>query len=595
MPSDTYTLTISDVGVSTPADGSVTTVKIADYNSLIAGTGVTTAKIVDGAITSAKIENGTIVEADISDSAITSAKIADYNSLIAGTGVTTAKIVDGAITSAKIANGTIAAGDIANGAVTTDKIGTGTIVNNNIATNTIDLGKIAQISAGRILGNADTGTANVVASPCTAFGFQMLAATDNIGGRSALGLGSMATQASTAVAITGGTISGVTLSGASADLNTSTGLLSALKGGTGFSSYTAGDLLYASSTTALSRVTKGAENLVLRSPTAGGNAPQWGPLNLATDVTGILPTINGGTGGATTDTLTFATTGLSTDALATGEMRWNGVDDTLDLKLVGDVTLQVGQETNLRVRASTAISNGQVVYISGLAAGLPSVLLADNTTVTAGKTLGVATQDIASGQDGYITIIGLIRGLDLITDLGSPITSGETVWLGTSGNLTKTEPAYPAAKVRIGHIISASDTDGSIHVNIHYDPTGTVNGTGKIGYSTGSGGTVTQSPTPTLVKTNGVTLNKTCGQITTNNAALAHDTTVSFILTNDRIEDGDVLILNHLSGGTVGSYLLNAQCGAGTATINIRNIISANTTLSEILVISFVVIRGSST
>jgi hypothetical protein len=591
MPSDTYTLTISDVGVSTPADLSVTTGKIADgavttaklQTFTTAGTGITTAKIADVNVTTAKIADG----------AVTTAKLETFT--IAGTGVTTAKIADGAITTAKILDGTIVAGDIANGAVTTDKIGTGTIIDGNISSNTISLGKIVTIGAGTILGNATAGTATVATSPCTAFGFQMLAATDNIGGRSALGLGSMATQASTAVDITGGTISGVTLSGASADLNTSTGLLSALKGGTGFSSYTAGDLLYASSTTALSRVTKGAENLVLRSPTAGGDAPQWGPLNLATDVTGILPTINGGTGGATTDTLTFLTTGQTTDALETGELRWNGVDKTLDLKLAGDVTLQVGQETNLRVHASTTISNGQVVYISGLASGLPAVLLADNTTVTAGKTLGVATQDITSGQDGYVTIVGLVRNLDLLTELGSPIASGDTVWLGTSGDLTKTEPAYPAAKVRIGHIISASDTDGSIHVNIHYDPTGTVNGTGKIGYSAGSGGTVTQSTTPTLVKTNGVTLNTTCGQITTNTAALAHDTTVSFVLTNSRIEAGDVLILNHLSGGTVGSYLLNAQCGAGTATINIRNIISANTTLSEAIVISFVVIRGSST
>ena len=581
MPSDTYTLTISDVGVSTPADLSVTTAKIANLN-------VTTGKIADSAITSAKILDGTIVEADIADGAITSIKIA--NGTVIGTDIAT-----GTITSSNILDGTIAAGDIANGAVTTDKIGTGTIVNNNIASNTIDLGKIAQISAGRILGNAETGTANVVASPCTAFGFQMLAATDNTGGQAALGLGSMATQASTAVAITGGTISGVTLSGASADLNTSTGLLSALKGGTGFSSYTAGDLLYASSTTALSKVTKGAENLVLRSPTAGGNAPQWGPLNLATDVTGILPTINGGTGGATTDTLTFATTGLSTDALATGEMRWNGVDDTLDLKLVGDVTLQVGQETNLRVHASTAISNGQVVYISGLASGLPAVLLADNTTVTAGKTLGVATQDIASGQDGYITIIGLIRGLDLITDLGSPITSGETVWLGTSGNLTKTEPAYPATKVRIGHIISASDTDGSIHVNIHYDPTGTVNGTGKIGYDANSGGAVSQITS----KSTSVELNKTNGQITMHNATLDFNTIVSFTLNNTKIEAGDVLILNHISGGTAGIYLLNARCAAGSASISVKNTHIASgggnvNNLSEAIVIAFAVIRADS-
>ena len=585
MPSDTYTLTISDVGVSTPADGSVTTVKIADYNVAIAGTGVTTAKIVDGAITSAKIANGTIEEADIADSAITSAKIA--NGTVIGTDIAT-----GTITSSNIENGTIVAGDIANGAVTTDKIGTGTIVNNNIATNTIDLGKIAQISAGRILGNATAGTANVVASPCTTFGFQMLAAADAAGGRTALGLGTISTQPSDNVSITGGSITNVTFSGTSVNVSSPTGTLPAANGGTGFNTFTSGDILYASGPQTLSKLAKGSSTDFVLHGAGGSIAPSWGRVNLATDVTGVLPIANGGsTTGANADTISFLTTGQTTDALATGELRWNGVDDTLDLKLVGDVTLQVGQETNLRVHASTAISNGQVVYISGLAAGLPAVLLADNTTVTAGKTLGVATQDIASGQDGYITIIGLIRGLDLITDLGSPITSGETVWLGTSGNLTKTEPAYPAAKVRIGHIISASDTDGSIHVNIHYDPTGTVNGTGKIGYSTGSGGTVTQATS----KSTGVTLHKTTGQITTTNSALAHDTTVSFDLTNNRIEAGDVLILNHLSGGTVGSYLLNAQCGAGTAKINIRNIISANTTLSESLVISFVVIRGSST
>jgi hypothetical protein len=240
------------------------------------------------------------------------------------------------------------------------------------------------------------------------------------------------------------------------------------------------------------------------------------------------------------------------------------------------------------------VYNGQVVYISGLASGLPSVNLADNTTATAGKTLGVATQDITSGQDGYVTVVGLVRNLDLLTELGSPITSGDTVWLGTSGDLTKTEPDYPNAKVRIGHIISASDTDGSIHVNVHYDPTGTVNGTGKIGYATGSGGAITQ----TASKSNPVTLHKTNGQITMHNAALAFDTIVSFTLTNTKIEAGDVLILNHISGGTAGIYLLNARCAAGSAIISVKNThISAGSggvnNLAEAIVIAFAVIRAA--
>jgi hypothetical protein len=315
-------------------------------------------------------------------------------------------------------------------------------------------------------------------------------------------------------------------------------------------------------------------------------------LPLTTGVTGVLPVDNGGTGynadGASV--FKFDTTPATTAANA-GELSWNTVDGTLDLKLDNGVTLQVGQETNIKVYASTTITNGQVVYISGGTGSLPEVSLADYSTINAQKTLGIATQNITSGTYGYITLVGLVRDLNLITLLGSPISSGQSVWLGASGALTKTEPPYPFAKVRVGHIVNATDVTGSIHVNVHFEPTGTVNGTGKIGYSAGAGGTVTQATS----KSTGVTLNKTCGQITTANSSLANDATVSFDLTNSRIEAGDVLILNHLSGGTVGSYLLNAQCGAGTATINIRNIITSNTTLSETLVIAFVVIRGSST
>lgn len=110
--------------------------------------------------------------------------------------------------------------------------------------------------------------------------------------------------------------------------------------------------------------------------------------------------------------------------------------------------------------------------------------------------------------------------------------------------------------------------------------------TSGIGYATGAGGTVTQLTS----KATGVTLNTACGEITTNAAALAASTTVSFVLTNSSIAAGDVLILNHASGGTAGSYFLNAQCGAGTASINIRNITSGS--LSQAIVIRFALIKA---
>lgn len=113
-----------------------------------------------------------------------------------------------------------------------------------------------------------------------------------------------------------------------------------------------------------------------------------------------------------------------------------------------------------------------------------------------------------------------------------------------------------------------------------------ISATGKTGYTTGSGGVVTQVTN----KATAVTLNKTNGQITLNNAALAADTTVAFALNNSLIEANDVLVLNHISGGTLGSYLLNASSSAGLANIYVRNITAAS--LSEAIVISYVVIKA---
>jgi predicted aconitase with swiveling domain len=64
---------------------------------------------------------------------------------------------------------------------------------------------------------------------------------------------------------------------------------------------------------------------------------------------------------------------------------------------------------------------------------------------------------------------------------------------------------------------------------------------------------------------------------------------VSFTLNNTYIGYGDVLVLNHLYGGSVGSYVLNAKCGNNSATIYITNITSA--ALSEDFAIVYAVIK----
>lgn len=112
---------------------------------------------------------------------------------------------------------------------------------------------------------------------------------------------------------------------------------------------------------------------------------------------------------------------------------------------------------------------------------------------------------------------------------------------------------------------------------------------GTVGYGVGAGGTVAQSGN----KSGPVTLSKPSGEITMQNTALAGGAIVSFVLTNTTIAATDVLVLNHVSGGTLGAYALNASCNNGTATIYVRNATAGS--LSEALVLRYVVIKGSVT
>ena len=127
---------------------------------------------------------------------------------------------------------------------------------------------------------------------------------------------------------------------------------------------------------------------------------------------------------------------------------------------------------------------------------------------------------------------------------------------------------------------------GSPLTHVEVDANFTNLNTDKAGYITGEGGTVTQATS----KATAVTLNKKCGQITMHNASLAAATTVTFTLTNSTIAATDLLVLNHVSGGTAGAYLLNAQAAAGSASINVRNVTAG--ALSEAIVIGFAVIKA---
>lgn len=110
---------------------------------------------------------------------------------------------------------------------------------------------------------------------------------------------------------------------------------------------------------------------------------------------------------------------------------------------------------------------------------------------------------------------------------------------------------------------------------------------GTLGYTSGAQGTVTQLTS----KSTAVTLNKSAGQITMNNASLATATNATFTLNNTYISANDTVILTLASGqATPGSYNCFANAlSAGTVSITLRNISSG--TLSEAVVINFALIH----
>jgi hypothetical protein len=180
-------------------------------------------------------------------------------------------------------------------------------------------------------------------------------------------------------------------------------------------------------------------------------------------------------------------------------------------------------------------------------------------------------------------------------DTGKVLGVGGDIDLDDGGTYTTTLQTITPTAART---ISFPDATGTVALvggssgQVLYNNAGAVAGgnlgynatTGAFGYLNGTGA-ITQATN----KATGVTLNSPSGQITLNGDALAADTTVSFTLTNSSITANDVLILNHISAGTAGSYLLNAQAAAGSAIINVRNITAGS--LSEAIVIGFAVIQ----
>ncbi len=150
-----------------------------------------------------------------------------------------------------------------------------------------------------------------------------------------------------------------------------------------------------------------------------------------------------------------------------GQVSWNTDESTLDVVL-GASTLQVGQETLVKVRASTDIGNGKVVMATGSLgnSGRIVVGLHDGTRSNGKRIVGVATHDIGNGSDGFVTAFGKVRNINTTgSSVGETWLDGDVLYVkpGGAGNLTKIVPLDSELMMPVAFVVHAH-TNGTLFV-----------------------------------------------------------------------------------------------------------------------------------
>ena len=101
----------------------------------------------------------------------------------------------------------------------------------------------------------------------------------------------------------------------------------------------------------------------------------------------------------------------------------------------------------------------------------------------------------------------------------------------------------------------------------------------------------TASVTQATSKATGVTLNNVAGAITMHAASLAAAAEVTFTVTNDKVSAGDVVLVNHGSAGTAGTYVVQANTIAdGSFKISVGNVSGSGA--AEAIVLNYMIFKA---
>jgi len=167
-------------------------------------------------------------------------------------------------------------------------------------------------------------------------------------------------------------------------------------------------------------------------------------------------------GGIAADTLAISTT--PTGAGGTGIFRYDTGEKVTEVGIDG-ITLKIGVQEYVRVYNDTAstMAKGAVVYISGAQGNRVAVRLADaSSESTSAGTLGIVSQSIAAGAEGFVQVSGPMYNLNTIG-----LTAGALLFLSeTAGEWTQTDPPPPAHGVRLAYVERVHASVGSVYIKV---------------------------------------------------------------------------------------------------------------------------------
>lgn len=154
-----------------------------------------------------------------------------------------------------------------------------------------------------------------------------------------------------------------------------------------------------------------------------------------------------------------------------GTTAWDG-GTTLGIQMTASVLQRVGESEYVYVKASSAITKGQLCYHTG-AVGASGTITAAPTPlglVDPNQIVGVAAETIALNGFGLIQISGVLRGFNTTgSSVGEVWADGDALYYNPAfvGSMTKVKPSAPNQKTYVGEVINAASAgSGSMHVRI---------------------------------------------------------------------------------------------------------------------------------